>query len=391
MKLGKFFVLLFLFPVCLQPYTSLLKAQVAITALPFLEINHDARSMGMAGATVALKNSRAGMHLNPATIGKKNTIEFSTQLNISDPNKLFGTSWLRSWTSRLSLYTPQFIMGFDKWSFGYQYTYLDFGPQAYFPGPDVNPGDFYVFESYERAHTFSAAYHFNDHISVGLGMNAVKSNLGTGTIVSEQQIIAPSNITWDFGFYADRDFRYDFLNIKPSFGWSLTDFGYPISYTEGGGEDPMPIIMRAGLGLELDFINSTDNRKVFQIAGYLSRDKIMARWNDDGTPMGPFEVLFRSWDSYYRYHNGTPYVKVSLEDQIRNQQGFEITMLEMFSFRMGSYYEHPENGDRQYDTIGFGLHIKNITLDYAEMDVYDRESPLANTYFVQLSVNINLD
>lgn len=388
MKLGKCFGLVFLILVCLPPHTSLLKAQAGYTALPFLEINNDARSMGMAGATVALKNSRAGMHVNPAVIGKKNTIEFSTQLNISDPNKLFGTSWLPTWTSSLEIYAPQFIVGFDKWSFGYQYTYLDLGPGVYQPNP--NSYNYYVFESYERAHTFTAAYNISNHISVGIGMNALKSDMMSGASISGQEIIPASRISWDFGFYGDRDFRYDFFTIKPSFGWSLTDFGYPISYTSGGGEDPLPIIMRAGIGLEFEFTNQENNLKVFEVASYLSRDKLMVRWDDDGTSMGPFEVLFRSWDSYNRY-DGMQFVEVPLKDQIRKQQGVEITMLEMFSFRMGSYYEHPENGDRKYDTIGFGLHFKNITLDYADMKTEERWHPLDNTYFVQLTVNINLD
>lgn len=389
MKLGKFLVLFIFTPIFVLSLTSPVKAQAGYTAVPFLEINNDARSMGMAGATVALKNSRAGMHLNPALIGKKNTIEFSTQLNISDPNSLFGTDWLPSFGLAIDLYTPQFIVGFDKWSFGYQYTYLDLGPQAY-SDPNVAPINVYVFESYERAHTFTAAYNISDHISVGLGMNAVKSSLMSGATISGQQINAASNITWDFGFYADHDFQYDYLTVKPSFGWSLTDFGYPIKYVPTSREDPMPITMRAGFGLEFDFVNPEDNRKVLQVAGYLSRDKLMVRRNDDGTPMGPFEVLFRSWDSYYRY-NGMQNIEVPLKDQIRNQEGFKITMLEMFSFRMGSYYEHPENGDRQYDTIGFGFHYKNLTLDYAEMRLDERGHPLENTYFVQLTVNIKLD
>ncbi|MEX0843795.1 MAG: PorV/PorQ family protein [Balneolaceae bacterium] len=381
-------LLLIILPILVLFNTSNTQAQVAITAVPFLQINNDARSIGMAGANVAMRNSRAGMHLNPATFGRKNTLQFTTQINATSSEKLFGTDWLPGFNvSELQLYTPQFIMGFEKLSVGYQYTYLNLGLQAH-----VSEEMIFIenFNSYERAHTISASYNINQHISVGVGMNAIKSNLASGVTIGGQQISWASRISWDMGFYADYPFQKEPFNITPSFGWSLTDVGNPITYTTPENADALPIMMRGGLGLKISYPDKKNGFDVFSLGGYISRDKIMARWKEDGSAMGPLEAIFKSWDYFERF-NGMETISLSLKDQLLKHKGVEFTMLDMFSFRVGRFYEHPENGARKYNTIGFGIHYKYFSMDYAEMNTDERDHPLDKTKFVEFTVNVPLD
>lgn len=363
--------------------TPVLQAQVAITAFPFLQINNDARSMGMAGSNVALKNTRSGMHLNPATFGKNNTVEISSQFNNSD--NFHGTDWLPSMNIRnLYFYAPQIIAGFEKLAVGYQYTYIDLGTQLYTNDTGGNQG---TFQSYERANTFSFSYDINQNISVGAGFNAIKSSLEIESSLNSEVNNTASQISWDLGFYADYPFYKESFRITPSFGWSITDIGQPVRYPTSVQSDPMPTVMRGGLGLKVDLISDKKNElDVFSLGGYLTIDKMMARRNEDGSPMGPIEVIFKSWDSYTRF-NGIEDVTLSLKDQLRKQLGAEITLLEMFSLRFGSYYEHPQNGDRKFNTIGIGLHLKYFTWDYATINPNEDGHPLSGTQFMQFTVS----
>lgn len=147
-------------------------SQVAITATPFMQINNDARSMGLAGATVAMKGNRNGLHMNPATFGLANTVQISSQFNTNEAFGFFGTSWLEEFDAGLRYYTPQVIVGFDDFALGYHYNYFDLGSQVYTGSNDSSPRG--VFESYEYAHTFSIAHQVSPYFSWGFGMSFFK-------------------------------------------------------------------------------------------------------------------------------------------------------------------------------------------------------------------------
>lgn len=368
-------------------------SQVAITAVPFLQINTDTRSRGMGEATVALLNSRGGIHLNPATIGRKNTIELYSPVTFNNENGLFTTPWLSGSTaSDVYLQYPGIIVGFYKLSVGYQYTYLNLGEQ--FVTGDYSPTPIGSVSSHERVHTISFSYQITDNFFIGAGLNFGKSNLLSGQTVNGQKMKSPSFTTVDAGIYADHTYSYKDILITPSVGWSLTDFGEPIGYVNGQEKDPLPMMMRGGIGLKLESTERIWDRTAFSIGGYASISKIMARYktevvdgNTQYKPMGPWKALFNSWGPYQRF-NGQEYVELSLLDQLQTQTGVEIIYLEILSLRFGHFYEHPQNGARSYDTFGIGVHYKYFTLDYSEIDINDREHPLSGTSLMQFKVNI---
>tara|TARA_R110000868_G_scaffold410693_6_gene699889 strand:+ start:9760 stop:10464 length:705 start_codon:yes stop_codon:yes gene_type:complete len=205
-------------------------AQVAITGVPFLEINNDARSMGMGGATVALKGGKAGLHLNPATFGIRNTIQLSTQFNTDDSYGFFGTPWLSGFTDDLQIYNSNAILGFENISVGYQFTLLDLGEQA--STAEYSPEIIDTFNSYEYAHTFSISIPVSEYFSFGAGLNYFKSSLATGQTIGGQRINDATGLTIDFGTYFEYPVKLNLLKITPSLAWLLTDFGYPLHYTK---------------------------------------------------------------------------------------------------------------------------------------------------------------
>jgi hypothetical protein len=374
-----------LFIICSISQSGL--AQVGITAVPFLQINTDTRSMGLGSSTVALRGSTGGMHLNPATIGKENGIELFTPVNTGGSKPTFGSAWLNGLNSELYLQHPGAIFSIDKWAIGYQHKYINLGSQQIGVPPKYDQGP----ESYEYVNTFSVAYSINSNISIGAGYSFGKSSLVSG---SNEERRKATFQTFDLGIYAEDTYAGNNLLFTPSVGWSLNDYGEPTGYGIGR-KDPLPMLMRLGIGLRADTKERNWDRTVFSMGGYASVSKIMARLKENQTPSGvtykamePWEALFKSWGSYTRF-NGQRNVELSLAEQLQLQIGFEFVYLEMLSFRVGHFYEDPQNGDRSYNTYGIGLKHKYLSFDYFVIDDNDR-SFLDGTSFFQVKVNVPL-
>ena len=376
-----------------------LQAQVGITAMPFLQINTQARSMGMAGANVAMPHNQAGSNLNPAVIGSPGRLELSTQFMGLSSNTDFrlGTRWLPNYGSDLSFYMPSVHYSTSNWSFAYQYAHIDLEDRR---TPAQDPSATKTYSLYEFSHTLSAAYRWNNYFSTGIGINYVKSR--PQVRIREEGVISAKKLTFDFGLYGAYPYTFDDrLKITPSLGWSLTDFGSLVSYKDHY-KDPLPIMMRGGMGLRLEYLDTFPGLPVIgenspiSIGLYRSYSKIMARLENytppeqDASsiePMGPFKALFNSWDSY-KYFNGQEVVSVSPGEQLMHHSGLEITLFDILSYRRGFFREDEHNGGRKYRTEGFGLHYKFISLDYVEYIFDDRSHPLANTSYYQFTVSV---
>ena len=377
-----------------------LSAQVGITAVPFLEINNDARSAGLAGADVA-KISRNGLHLNPAALGPVGIIQLTSPFNRDNGVPFFSTNWLRSFNySGLSYASPKLIIGFDKLVIGYQYNRLHLGQRVI--TDERTPDVISILDSYEVNQGFSFSYPISDYVSIGSGINFIKSDLASGLMVGEYKVEAAKQVSFDFGVYGQRPVELEKLIITPSVGWSLTDFGYGMKYANAK-EDPLPIVMRAGLGLKVDVNEYLWGLRVLSFAGYGALSKIMARYevveinDENGNPIvidyeavGPFEALVKSWDTYTRF-NGQEYVDLTVWEQFRRHSGFEVTFLEILTLRSGHFYEHQNNGARVYDTFGIGIEYKYFSFDYSQYYPDEEDHPLDGTEFYQLSIHVPLD
>jgi hypothetical protein len=98
-----------------------------------------------------------------------------------------------------------------------------------------------------------------------------------------------------------------------------------------------------------------------------------------------FEALFSSWGTFERF-NGSQTVELSPIDQLMFGAGLEYWYRDLFALRGGYYYENPENGDRQYITLGAGLRIDKFGVDFSYI-IANENSPLANTIRLTALVN----
>jgi long-subunit fatty acid transport protein len=59
--------------------------------------------------------------------------------------------------------------------------------------------------------------------------------------------------------------------------------------------------------------------------------------------------------------------------------GLEYWYDDLFALRTGYFYEHPNNGNREFLTFGAGLRYNIIGVDISYLYAMEEESPLANT------------
>ncbi len=371
----------------------------ALQQFPFWNSTRTREAWDWGGATVALRYHRAGAHVNPATIGNPGHLEISSQFQSLNSNEFpyyrSGIYWLPSFQDDRNFYMPSISVTKDRWAFSYQLSYFDLGEEV---RTDPSGRRIGTFSSHEQAHTFTAAYRWSDHLSFGAGINIIRSKLVPGGLViggSETQV--GSSVALDLGVYGQYPYWFnDNIKLTPSAGWSLTDFGSKIKYSERANGDPLPMKMRGGLGLKLELTESVDDieflkgKTPFSVAFYQSFEKLMARTDLSGNSMGPFEALFSSWDTYPR-DTGPHMVSHPLGEQIDQRGGLEVIVFDMLSFRHGYYNVAEANGGGKRTYFGFGLHYKMVSLDYLDQDI-DSESYLQPyDAFWQLSLAFSVD
>ena len=369
-------------------------AQVGTTALPFLEINNNARSVGLAGADVAMMGGN-GAFLNPATLGNRNSITISSPFTRESGYSFFSTPWLPSLNDNLSYQNPSIIVGLDRLTIAYHFNKFDAGEVD--TRLRVSEGEGDIYRNYDQIHGFSMSYSVGEKFSIGTGINSYKSNIYNGSF---------TGLSFDFGAYFQNPITFHDLKITPSVGWSLTDFGSNIEtdrqdfFVDVDGEGsvhtllqpdyPLSTLMRGGIGLKFEATKNVLGYTPLSIGFYGALSKKMVRFKDDRYPYSPFETLYKSWDTY-SYFNGSETIELPLWDQLIRHSGIEINVLEIVSIRSGHFYQHENNGGLNYDTFGIGVHYKFFALDYAELVFPYRSSPLAGTKYYQLSINIPLD
>jgi hypothetical protein len=72
------------------------------------------------------------------------------------------------------------------------------------------------------------------------------------------------------------------------------------------------------------------------------------------------------------------YKSLSVLSQMTIGTGFEYWYNDLFALRGGYFYENPNNGNRKYMTLGAGVRMSIIGIDFSYIYA-EQNSPLANT------------
>lgn len=345
---------------------SLSYAQVGITSVPFLQIEPDSRAAGMGNTGVAIADNASAVFWNPAGLA----FQRGNQVSITH------SEWLPQFNADLFY---DYLVGKyhveDIGTFGGHITYLNLGNQTRTSSTGEDIGEF---SSYEFAAGISHGLQLNENWSLGTGFRFIYSSLAEGE-VGQQNINPGSSIGVDFAtMYKSDTFQLLEKDASVSAGLNVSNIGPHIRYSDNGQKDPLPTMFRAGWAFTTDLDDEGIN--TLTIANDVS--KIMARVDSDGDPEGPVSALFNSWGSLERKNVRGDGADVTLNtfQQLMFATGVEYWYNDLFSVRSGYYYEDPNNGDREFMTLGAGLRYKFFGVDFSYIyTLGDQNHPLANT------------
>lgn len=358
--------------------TPVLHAQVGITAVPFLQIEPDSRASGMGNTGVAIADNASAVFWNPAGLAFQNRSQIS----------LTHANWLPAFNADLFY---DYLVGTyhveDIGTFGGHLTYLNMGEQLRTDETGEPRGRF---NSYELSLGVSYGFEISENFALGTGLRFIHSSLADGS-VSGQEISPGSSVGIDIaGLYKSNPFIVGDRNAVFSAGLNLANFGPGIQYTDEVQKDPLPTTLRLGWAYKMDIDKEGINTISF--SNDITKMMVRSELTDEGEngsyeTKGAFAALFQSWGSYDRF-NGQETVSVGLGEQLMFGFGLEYWYDKMFSLRTGYYYESPENGNREFLTLGAGLRYNMFGVDFSYLYTFEEDHPLANT--IRLSVLINL-
>ncbi|MDR8392155.1 type IX secretion system outer membrane channel protein PorV [Aliifodinibius sp. S!AR15-10] len=344
-------------------------AQVGITSVPFLQIEPDSRGAGMGNTGVAIADNASAVYWNAAGLAYQK----GNQISVTH------AEWLPAFNADLFydyLVGKYYIEGIG--TIGAHITYLNLGEQIRTNEQGLEQGRF---NSNEFAGGISYGGKLSENFALGGGVRFIYSSLAEGQ-VGQQTINPGSSVAVDLsGLYRSKFFNFAGSDAQFSAGFNLSNVGPGIQYTDNAQKDPLPTVLRMGWAFEWNL--DPEGINTITIANDIS--KIMARGDSTGSE-GVVQALFSSWDEYTRY-NGSENVTLGVMDQFMIGTGIEYWYNDLFAIRGGYYYEHPENGDRVFFTVGAGLRYSLIGVDFSYIAALEEEHPLANTTRFSLLIN----
>ena len=366
-------------PSMAQITTGQLTGQIntVTTAVPFLTIPPDSRTLGMGWVGVALSPDANSMFSNPA---KYAFAPNDMGLSIS------YVPWLRKLIPDINIAYLSFYKRIDKQQvIGASLRYFSLGNITF---TDVvgnttnqfNPNEFSVDAAYARK--------FTDRFSGSLAFRFIYSNLTGGYYVGGSESHPGMAYAADVSvYYRNNELRLKDYDATLAFGVNVSNIGSKISYTSNSDKDFIPINLRIGTAYTIDFdtYNSLtaaiDLNKLLVPSPpiyYPTSDTATAQGNpiiqygydpNVSVPVGMFR-------SFYDAPGG---FKEELHE-ITYAIGLEYWYAKQFAIRSGFFYEDGTKGNRKFFTVGIGLRLNVFGLDFSYLvPLNNQNSPLANT------------
>lgn len=365
--------------------TRTANAQVGGSAVVFLKIEPDSRAAGMGNAGVALADNASAIFWNPAGLA----FQTGSEASITHSN------WLPEFNAGLFyeyLVAKHHVPGWG--TFGGHLTYLFLGEHD---GRDEQNNPTGTFRSYDLAAGASWGAKLTDQFGLGTSVRFIYSNLAPGQTVGAQETKAGVATAFDLaGLY-----RFDKWNLgeqmkgQLSLGFNLANMGPKIQYSDNAQSDPIPTNLRFGYAWTMEF----DEFNKMTIVTDFNKDLIHYSTVEGDSTTGstreadPFyEAIFSSWSSVQIRSNplsegDAEFETLSVLDQMTIGAGLEYWYNNQFALRSGYFYENPNNGNRKFLTLGAGVRVNIIGVDFSYIYAIEEDSPLANTMRFSLLVD----
>lgn len=349
-------------------------------SVPFLTIAPDSRAGAMGDVGVATTPDVNSLRWNPA---KYAFVENDMGMAVS------YTPWLRNLVDDIYL---AHLIGYKR----LDKNQVVSGSLLYFSLGNITFRD--EFGEYNGQHTpnefaIDAAYSrmFGENVSGSIAFRYIRSDLTGGGYVNGSESKAGQSVSADVSaYYQKENLSLEDKTFDLAFGLNIRNIGSKISYTTV--EDsfiPTTLKLGAAMNFHLDQYNSlmftTDLNKLLVPTPPVDTinddgDRVIIAGMDDNVsvPQGMIQ-------SFYDAPGG-------LEEElneIRYSFGLEYLYQNTFAIRSGYFHEHQNKGNRKYFTIGIGLKLNVVNLDFAYLIPRYQNHPLANTIRFTLSLDFD--
>lgn len=319
--------------------------RVISTAVPFLLIAADARAAGLGDQGVATPVDVFSQQWNPAKYvfaprGQGIGVNYTPYLSDLVSDIFLGNV---TYYNRLD----------ERSSFGASIKYFSMGEIEARELPDdlpmrLNPNELTLDISY--------GLRLGEQFSMAVAGRYIRSDLQL------QPVDADASAANTFGvdiaaFYQSDELVLPDFNGRWRAGANLSNIGPKIKYDAGGRENFIPTNLKLGAGF--DFIFDATNT----IGTYFEVNKLLVPTPpgdpdelEDYNNIGAIEGIFRSFGD----------APGGLREELKEISwalGTEYRYDEVFAFRAGYFYEHPEKGARNFVSLGAGFRYAQVDLD----------------------------
>ena len=351
------------------------------TAVPFLQVAPDSRAGAMGDMGVATSADANSQHHNPSKyVFNKNkfgiSISYSPWLRklVNDINLLYlGTYWKITDNDALSFSLRYFSLGDIQFTDNYGA-----------PMGNQKPNEFAIDLGYSRK--------LIDELSIAITPRFIYSNLTAGQYVEGQETNAGLAGAADVSLFYEQDFDLGKSNMNSTLraGLNISNIGNKISYSSGTlRRDFLPTNLRLGISYAVDFdeyntlmagveVNKllvptppeyqvdSNGRIVYDAAN----NPIIARGKNPDVSVA--QGIFQSFAD-------APGGVAEEFREVNWSVGLEYSYRKLLFVRAGYFFEHPTKGNRQFITVGAGIHYSIFGLDVAYLFTVDQHHPLENT------------
>lgn len=357
------------------------------TAVPFLLITPDSRSGAMGDVGVATTPDAVSSYWNNSktAFAEKNLgLAFSY------------VPWLRSIVPDINLvYLSGYKKIKEKGALSASMRYFSLGVINFTDElgnkiQDVEPKEFSFDVGY--------AHKLSEKFSGGFSLRYVNSDLTQNANIGGAESKPARAIAADLNGYYRSEVQVGSYDGLYTFGFNIQNIGNRVSYSETAEKDFIPINLKLGTGLKLNF----DKYNEFGV--YLDINKLLVptppvyQKDDQGNLIydanGDAEIAKGKnpnvsvptgmIQSFYDSPGGG---KEEFQE-INWSFGMEYWYDQQFAVRAGYFYENPNKGNRQYLTMGIGIKYQIFNLDFSYLVPIDQRNPLENTLRFTLAFDL---
>ena len=353
--------------------------RVITTAVPFLNFAPDSRHSAMGDVGVATSPDANSSHWNA---GKIAFVDHKTGFSLS------YSPWLGKLVNDMSLSYLTGIFKIDELSaFAFDLRYFNMGDIQLTDGRgnelgSFNPRDIAIGGSYSRK--------LSPNLGLGISSRFIYSNLAGNISTAGGNDSKPGiGLGMDIGLYYQKPILSWDKDGTFSWGISITNIGPKISYNSAEDLDYIPTNFRLGAAYSVDL------DPVNKITFALDFNKLLVptppiyATNEDGTLATDTNgnlILAAGKDPNRSLMSGmfgsfgdAPNGAAEEIQEVTASMGLEYRYDSKFAFRTGYFSENLNKGGRKYFTIGAGIDIKKLRVDFSYLVPQILNHPLAET------------